>query len=147
MAELKTKPTGDTVRTFLDGIEDEERRRDCRELAKLMTRTTGSPPKMWGTGIVGFGTYHYTYDSGREGDWFLAGFSPRKQDLTLYVMAGFQEFPALMKRLGKYKTGKSCLYVKRLSDIDAGVLDALVRGSVESIRERVAREKAKRARG
>jgi hypothetical protein len=147
MAELKTKPTGDSVRTFLDGIEDEERRRDCRELAKLMTRATGSPPKMWGTGIVGFGTYHYKYDSGREGDWFLAGFSPRKQDLTLYVMAGFQEFPALMKRLGKYKTGKSCLYVKRLSDIDAGVLDALVRGSVDSIRERVAREKAKRVRG
>ena len=135
MAELKTQPGDASVDRFLEGIEDEERRADCRAVHRMMERVTGEPPRMWGGSIVGFGSYHYRYESGREGDWFLTGFAPRKRDLTLYIMAGFERYDDLMARLGKHKTGRSCLYVKRLSDLDAAVLEELVRASVAHMRE------------
>lgn len=137
-ATLKTAVTKASVPAFLDGIEDEERRKDCKALAKLLRRVTGATPRMWGTSIVGYGSYHYRYASGREGDWFLAGFSPRKQDLTVYVMAGLQGREALLRKLGKHKTGKGCLYLKRLADVDATVLEKLVQSSVEDLRAREA---------
>lgn len=135
MAELKTRPSGASVETFLQGIADEARREDCRALLVLMRRVTGAEPEMWGPSIVGFGSYHYRYASGREGDWFLTGFSSRKRDLTLYIMAGFSEYDDLLARLGPHKTGKSCLYVKRLADLDLEVLEALIAASVEHMRE------------
>jgi hypothetical protein len=134
MAELKTKPTAASVEAFLDAIADEGRRRDCRTILKIMKRATGSPPKMWGKSIVGFGSYHYRYATGREGDWFVVGFSPRKQDLTLYLMgAGFTGYGALLKKLGQHKTGRACLYLKRLADVDLDALRELVEASVAQI--------------
>ncbi len=138
MAEPKTTPTGANVRDFLNGIEDEGKRRDAKMVARIMKRATGSQPKMWGPSIVGYGKYHYVYDSGREGDWMLAGFSPRKQALTLYIMSGFKGHAALLKKLGKHKTGKSCLYIKRLEDVDLEVLEELIAASVEAVRKRYA---------
>ena len=135
MAELKTKKTEASVDDFIAGIADDQRRKDCKALLTIMKRVTKAPPKMWGASMVGFGSYHYTYASGREGDWFLAGFSPRKQDLTVYVLAGFEDYPELMAKLGKYKTGKSCLYLKRLSDVDAAVLEKLIAVSVKDMKE------------
>jgi len=135
MAELKTKRTQASVSAFLDAVENEQRRADCRTVLNLMRAVTGEEPKMWGPSMVGFGSYHYKYASGREGDWFVTGFSPRKQDLTLYIMAGFDRYDELMAKLGKYKTGKSCLYLKRLSDVDLGVLRELVTASVEAMRQ------------
>ena len=131
MVELKTKQSDESVEEFLDAIPDEEKRRDCFALLQLMQQVTGAAPRMWGSSIVGFGSYHYRYESGREGDWFLTGFSPRKRDLTLYIMAGFSRYDELMKRLGKHQTGKSCLYVKRLADLDRATLKELVQRSVE----------------
>ena len=136
MAELKTTPNDANVQAFLDGVEDEKKRQDAYAILELMKEVSGEPPKMWGPSIVGFGAYHYKYDSGREGDWFLTGFSPRKQNLTLYIMAGFSRYDELMARLGKYKTGKSCLYIKKLEDVDQGVLKELVEESVGYMRER-----------
>ena len=130
MAEPKTRPTRASVQGFIRGVKDDARRQECRALLKLMKQATGAKPEMWGTSMIGFGSYHYRYASGREGDWFLAGFSPRKQDLSVYIMAGFGRYGALMRRLGKHKTGKCCLYIKRLSDIDLKVLQQLVRKSV-----------------
>jgi len=130
MAELKTKPNDRNVERFLNGITDDQKRQDCFTLLELMKQITRAEPRMWGGSIVGFGSYHYRYASGREGDWFLAGFSPRKQNLTLYIMAGFEQYDELLKTLGKYKTGKACLYVKRLEDIDLSTLRKLVRQSV-----------------
>ena len=135
MAELKTTPNDANVQAFLDGVEDEKKRQDAYAILELMKEVSGEPPKMWGPSIVGFGAYHYKYDSGREGDWFLTGFSPRKQNLTLYIMAGFSRYDDLMGRLGKYKTGKSCLYIKKLEDVDQGVLKELVEESVGYMRE------------
>ena len=135
-AALKTRPTGTSVAAFINAIDDEGRRRDCRTVMKMMRAATGASPKMWGPSIVGYGRYHYTYASGREGDWFETGFSPRKQNLTLYIMAGFANYGRLMKALGPHSTGVSCLYVKRLADVDLDVLDALIRQSVASIRAR-----------
>lgn len=135
MAELKTKETGKSVKKFIDGIADENIRRDCRKLLKLMGEVTKAKPRMWGSSMVGFGTYHYKYASGREGDWFLTGFSPRKQNLTLYLMAGFGRYDGLMKKLGKYKTGKSCLYVQTLDDLDPSTLKSLIRESVRYMRK------------
>ena len=132
----KTGPTDASVDAFLRGVEDPGRRADCRALLEVMREATGEEPRMWGPSIVGFGSYHYVYESGREGDWFLSGFSPRKRDLTVYVMSGFKRYEALMERLGKHRTGKSCLYLKRLSDVDLDVLRELVTGSVEHVRER-----------
>jgi hypothetical protein len=134
MAEMKTKPTETSVDAFLDAIADPSRRDDCRTVLEIMKSATGAEPKIWGSGMVGFGTYHYRYESGREGDWFLTGFAPRKNDLTLYIMAGFDRYEDLMNRLGKHKTGKCCLYVKRLSEIDLSVLRELVAASVDHMR-------------
>jgi len=136
MAELKTKPNDASVEEYLDGVEDEDKRRDCRTLLDLMRDVTGEEPVMWGPSIVGFGRYRYRYDSGREGDWFLTGFSPRKRDLTVYLMAGADRFEDLMARLGKHKTGKSCLYLKRLAEVDLDVLRELVARSSEHVAER-----------
>ncbi len=135
MAENKTKPTRQSAASFIAAVEPAERRKDCRALAKMLKDVTKASPKMWGSSIVGFGTYHYRYASGREGDSFLAGFSPRKNDLTVYVMAGFERYPDLMKKLGKYKTGKSCLYLKRLTDVDLKVLETLLTESVKHMRK------------
>lgn len=136
MAENKTQPTKQSVPAFLASVEPAERRADCRTLAKLMREITKAPAKMWGTSIVGFGTYHYKYESGREGDFFLAGFSPRKNDLTLYIMAGFDRYDELMRKLGRHSTGKSCLYLKRLADVDMKVLKTLITESVRHMRKR-----------
>lgn len=130
MADVKTKPNDASVEAFISSVEDETKREDCRVICDLMTRITGEQPKMWGPSIVGFGTYHYKYASGREGDWMKIGFSPRKQSLTLYIMDGFDKYDELMASLGKFKTGKSCLYVKKLEDIDLKVLRKLVKASV-----------------
>jgi Domain of unknown function (DU1801) len=141
MAELKTKPTQASVKEFLNQIPDEERRKDCLAVAKIMQEITGSKPKMWGPSIVGFGSYHYKYDSGREGDWMITGFSPRKKDLTLYIMMGFEKQPELMKQLGKHSTGKSCLYIKRLSDIHVPTLKKLIKTSVKQLQDHIAFKK------
>jgi hypothetical protein len=135
LAELKTKPTEKSVSAFLRAIDDTQARADCQRLAKIMQEATGAPPKMWGPTIVGFGTYHYTYASGREGDWFLTGFSPRKQNLTLYIMSGFDEYLPLLAKLGRHKTGKSCLYVRSLDDLDLAVLKRLIRASVKHVKK------------
>ena len=135
MAEPKTKATKASVAAFLAAIPDEQRRKDCKAVMAIMKRVTKASPKLWGTNIVGYGSYHYKYASGQEGDWPLTGFSPRKQNLTLYIMAGFDDYPELMAKLGKYKTGKSCLYLKRLSDIDTAVLERLVAVSVKDMKE------------
>lgn len=140
MAELKTKPTGEDVRSFLEGVEHEGRREDAFALLAIMQNVTGEAPRMWGPSIVGFGDYHYRYESGREGDWFLTGFSPRKQNLSLYIMAGFDRYDGLLSRLGKFKTGKSCLYVNKLADIDQAVLQELIADSVHYLRERYGEE-------
>ncbi len=134
MAELKTRPTAENPQAFLNRIANDKTRADCLALATLMQEVTGAEPTMWGDSIIGFGSYHYRYPTGREGDWFLTGFSPRKQNITLYIMAGFDDADSLMARLGKYTTGKSCLYVKRLGDVDMAVLRELVTRSVEVMR-------------
>jgi hypothetical protein len=135
MAEAKTKPTDVSVKDFLSGVSDDDRRADCVEVAKIMEEITGERPKMWGPSIVGFGSYHYKYDSGREGDWPLTGFSPRKKDLTLYLMMGFEKHSELMEKLGKHSVGKSCLYIKRLSDIHVPTLKKLIKISVKDLEE------------
>jgi Domain of unknown function (DU1801) len=131
MAEPKTKPTKASVKEFLNQLPDKERRDDCFAVAKMMEEITGDKPKMWGPSIVGFGSYHYKYASGREGDWPIAAFSPRKKDLTLYLTPGFQKDHELMENLGKHGTGKSCLYIKRLSDIHVPTLKKLIKKSVK----------------
>jgi len=133
MAELKTQPSDASVEEFLNGIADEQKRADCFTLLGLMRKATGAEPKMWGDSIVGFGTYRYKYASGREGDWMQIGFSPRKQNLTLYIMSGFSRYDDLMKSLGKHSTGKSCLYIKRLDDVDMPTLETLVQESVDHV--------------
>jgi hypothetical protein len=130
MAETKTKPTEVPVKDFIDKVDSEQVRDDCRTLVKMMKKITGSPPKMWGPSIVGFGKYHYKYASGHEGDAPLAAFSPRKGNLTVYML----EFPgreSLLKKLGKAKTSKACIYVKKLDDIDMDVLEKIVKGSMD----------------
>lgn len=135
MAEQKTKPTEQSVESFLDQVADEKVRDDCYELINLMKKVTGSEPKMWGPSIIGFGEYHYKYDSGHEGDSCLTGFSPRKQNISLYVMPGF-EHTDLQDKLGKYKAGKGCLYIKKLDDVDRKVLEGLIKQSVEFLRKK-----------
>jgi len=133
VSDPKTRPTDDSVEAFLNSVEDDKKREDAFALLRLMKEVTGEEPTMWGDSIVGFGSYHYRYASGREGDWFLTGFSPRKRNLTLYIMAGFDEYDDLLEGLGKYKTGKSCLYLNRLEDVDVQVLRELVRRSAEHV--------------
>ncbi len=135
MSDLKTKPTDESITAFLDSVEDEKKRKDSYAVLELMREVTGEEPKMWGDSIVGFGSYHYRYESGREGDWFLVGFAPRKRNLSLYIMSGFEEYDALLDELGKHKTGKSCLYINRMDDVDEDVLRRLVRESVAHMRE------------
>jgi hypothetical protein len=136
MAELKTKVTKASIEKFIGGIKDEKKREDCYQLLKIMKKATKAEPKMWGTSIIGFGDYHYTYASGRQGDWFLTGFSPRVQNLTLYMMGGFDG--ETLKKLGKYKTGKGCLYINKLEDVDLKVLDELITKSVKRSKAKVA---------
>ena len=134
-AENKTKATRQSVDAFINSIEDKDKRADGKKVAAIMQKVTGSKAAMWGSSIVGYGQYHYKYDSGREGDLMLVGFSPRKQALTIYIIAGFRQFESLMKKLGKFKSGKSCLYIKRLSDIDEKVLEQLIAESVKYVRK------------
>ncbi len=134
MSEPKTKRHDGDVNEFIDAVENPRRREDARRVLELMREVTGEPPKMWGSSIVGFGSYHYRYASGREGDWMITGFSPRKQNLTIYIMPGFSEFAGLLDRLGKHKTSKSCLYLNKLDDVDLEVLAELVRESVAVMR-------------
>ncbi len=134
MVELKTKLTGEPMQDFLAKLDSPQKKADCYIVAALMEKITGSPAEMWGDSIVGFGRYHYQYASGRAADWMLTGFSPRKQNLTLYIMSGFDQYDELMSRLGKFKTGKSCLYVKTLADVDMEILEELIQKSVEHMR-------------
>jgi hypothetical protein len=131
MAENKTKQNEQSVEEFLTRIPDEKKRQDSFAILDLMKKVTGMEPKMWGDAIIGFGSYHYKYASGREGDSPLAGFSPRKQNLTFYIDAGFDQYDALLNELGKYTTGKYCLYIKKLEDVDTDVLSELVKQSVQ----------------
>jgi len=130
---MKTKPTDNDTVTFLNSLTNEKKRRDSFKIMELMQEITGAEPIMWGPSIIGFGSYHYKYASGREGDWFLTGFSPRKQAITLYLNYGFAENETLITKLGKYKTGKACLYVKKIEDIDLDVLYKLIKQSVEHV--------------
>lgn len=133
MSDPKTRPTDQDVDLFLDNLVDPQQRQDSRTIAEIMREITGAAPRMWGDSIVGFGSYHYRYASGREGDWPLTGFSPRKHNLTLYLSYGFDQHSKLLERLGKYKVGKACLYLKRLGDVDLIVLRELIRQSVEQV--------------
>lgn len=133
MTELKTKPTRQNVRAFIDGISDAQQRKGAKALSSLMRRATKADPRMWGASIVGFGRYHYRYATGREGEWFITGFSPRKGYLAVYVLPGLQGHAANLAKLGKYTTGKSCLYIKALEDIRLPVLEAMVRQAVRDL--------------
>jgi len=133
MAELKTKPNDGSVLDFLAKIEDESKRDDCYEIMNMMEEVSKDQPKMWGTSIIGYGTYRYKYASGREGEWMRIGFSPRKQNLTLYLMAGVERNEEILSRIGKYKNGKSCFYIKKLDDIDRDVLRELMVASLEHV--------------
>jgi Domain of unknown function (DU1801) len=136
MAEAKTKPTTASVKAYLDAIENDERRKDCKTLVTMMKRVTGCAPKMWGTSIVGFGTYHYKYASGHEGDSCLVGFAPRASAISVYLYPGEKGTAALFKALGPHKFGKACLYLKRLADIQLPVLEQLVALSVAETKRR-----------
>lgn len=136
MAELKTKQTEASVEEYLDTIEDPRRRADCAAISALMKRVTKFEPKMWGPSIVGFGSYHYRYVTGHEGDACLAGFSFRRPEIVVYIADGFESREELLQQIGKHRTGKVCLYIKRLSDIDVGVLEKLVKASVAEVRKR-----------
>src|SRR5215213_8696381 len=134
MSELKTKLTQASVDDFLNAIPDAQIRQDCWAIVEIMQEATQAPPQMWGASIVGFGSYHYKYASGREADWMLTGFAPRKLNITLYIMAGFEQYNDMLAQLGKHTCGKSCLYIKRLADIDLPTLKQLVHASVEHMR-------------
>ncbi len=136
MAELKTKKNDASVEAYLKSIKDEQRQADCRALVTLLSGITKAGPKMWGSSIVGFGDYHYVYETGREGDWFLTGFSSRKQALTIYAMACLVDSNPDMEKLGKFKHGKSCIYVKKLDDIDLKVLARIIKQSNAEIKRR-----------
>ena len=135
MTELKTKLNDASVDKFIKSVKDEQTPADCFLIMEIMKKVTKAEPKMWGTSIIGFGNYHYKYESGREGDWFITGFSPRKQNLTLYTVGGFNGQPELMEKLGKHSTGKGCLYIKKLADVDTKVLKELVTRSVRQARD------------
>lgn len=136
MAELKTKPTNASVSEFYKEIEDPQKRKDCKALGKIMRQVTQKRPKVWGTSMIGFGRYDYTYASGRSGSWFLCGYAPRKRDLTIYIMAGFGRMDDLLAKLGKHKHSKSCLYIKKLDDIDVDVLKEMISRSIAFLEER-----------
>ncbi|MBD3668428.1 MAG: DUF1801 domain-containing protein [Kangiella sp.] len=134
-ADNKTQPTKKDVATFLQQVEPAQKRQDCQAILEMMQQATKADPKMWGDSMIGFGEYHYKYASGREGDWFLTGFAPRKQNISLYIMAGFKRYEELMGKLGKYKTGKSCLYINKLADVDEAVLKELIQLSASYVKE------------
>ncbi len=136
MSENKTKPTRTSATEFLAAIRDDQRRSDCQTLSGIMQSITGEPAVMWGAGIVGFGSYHYRYESGREGDWAVAGFSPRKGDISVYLMAEAPGQAELLSRLGRHKMGKACLYIRKLADVDVEVLAQLVADSVAEVKRR-----------
>ena len=138
MSELKTKPEKTSVTKFINGIEDAQQKADCKKLLKIMKEITGAKPQMWGASIVGFGKYAYTYASGRSGEWFLTGFSPRKRNLTLYIMSGFEKLGADLGKLGKHSTGKGCLYFKKMADVDEQVLVKLISKSVDQLTKKSA---------
>ena len=133
MAELKTRPTRVDPATFVDGIKDERRRADAKALLAMMTRVTGETPRMWGSAIVGFGSYHYVYATGREGDWCVTGFSPRTDAMTVYILPGLQMQQANLKKLGKVTTGKSCIYIKNLADVHMPTLEKMVKQAGKDI--------------
>lgn len=133
MTQLKTQPNEQSVVDFLNGVENEKRREDSFKVLALMREVTGEEPIMWGSSIIGFGCYQYKYASGRDGEWFVTGFAPRKQALTLYIMSGFSEYDELLGRLGKHTTGKACLYIKKLENVDLHVLRELIEKSVEHV--------------
>ena len=135
MVQLKTQRTDASVEEYLNSVEDEGKRKDSFAILDLMREVTGEEPAMWGPSIIGFGSYHYKYASGREAEWFLTGFAPRKRNLTLYIMSGFDNHDSLLTDLGKHKTGKSCLYVNKLEDIDLDTLRELVKQSVTHMAE------------
>ncbi|MEO1204207.1 MAG: DUF1801 domain-containing protein [Pseudomonadota bacterium] len=135
MAELKTRPTRQSVSAFLAGVDDRQRVADAKKVAAMMRKATGKRARMWGSSIVGYGKYRYSNTAGKDFEWMLTGFSPRKQALSVYIMCGFEPFRGLMAKLGKYKTGKSCLYIKRLEDVDNDVLETLIERSVERMRK------------
>jgi hypothetical protein len=136
MAALKSAKNDGDVLSFLESNAEGQKLDDCKQIYALMKEITGEEPSMWGGSIIGYGSYHYKYESGREGDWFLTGFSPRKQNISIYIMAGFDRYPELMDRLGKFKTGKSCLYIKKLEDIDRDILKELVKESVQYLKKK-----------
>ncbi len=135
MPEVKTKPTGEDVESFLSAISDEKKRRDCFTLLEMMRQITNTEPKLWASSMVGFGDHHYKYASGHEGDTFIIGFSPRKQYLTLYILAGFEGEQQLLEKLGKHKTGKGCLYINTLEDVHLPTLRSLIQHSLEHKRK------------
>jgi len=137
-AENKTQPTATSVTYYLATLQPDQKRQDAMAINAMIRRVTGELPKMWGDSIIGFGHHHYKYDSGREGDWFLVGFAPRKANLVLYIMPGFKEYKPLMKKLGKHKIGKSCLYINKLADVDQDVLEKLVARSVDHMKKQAA---------
>jgi hypothetical protein len=143
MAEQKSKPTKESVKDFLNRIPEAERREDCFAIAKMMEEITGEKPVMWGPSIVGFGTYSYKYASGHEGDWPITSFSPRKKDLTLYIMIGFEKYPELMEKLGKHSASKSCLYIKRLADIHVPTLKKLIKTGIKDLKAHTKAQAAK----
>jgi hypothetical protein len=136
MAENKTKPTTARVGDFLDTVDNRKRREDARKVLAMMRRATGKRATMWGSSMIGFGKYRYQYESGREGEFMLTGLSPRKQNLVVYILPGFEPFGAHMKKLGKYRTGRSCLYINKLEDVDEKVLEKLIVDSVKLMRKR-----------
>ena len=133
MAQPKTRPTTESVEKFVNRIPDEQRRMDCFRVLEIMKAVTKVEPAMWGTSIVGFGRHQYKYESGTKGEWFLVGFSPRKQDLTLYLMSGLERYKDLLTKLGKHKTGRACLYIKKLDDVDLPTLKTLIKQTVADI--------------
>ena len=131
MSEPKTKPTDESVEEFLDAVDHPQKKADSFELLKIMKEVTQEEPIMWGTSIIGFGSYHYRYASGREGDWPIVGFSPRKRSLTVYLTPGLDEIGDLLGKLGKHRVGKGCLYINKLSDVDTDVLKEIIKKSIE----------------
>jgi hypothetical protein len=140
MAELKTKKNDASVEAYLNAIDDTQRKKDCQEIHELMQKVTGHEGSMWGDSIVGYGSYHYKYESGREGDWMQVGFSNRKQSISVYIMSGFSKYDGLLSKLGKHKTGKSCLYINKMEDIDEQILEEMIRTSVEYIQQKYGEE-------
>ena len=139
MAEPKTKVNDEDINEFLDSVENDKRRTDTEIVIEIMERVTGHPAKMWGTSIIGFDTYTYKYESGKTGDWMITGVSPRKSSLSVYIMPGFESYGDLLGKLGKHKTGRSCLYINKLDDVDLGVLEELIAKSVKDMRKKYPR--------